>query len=98
MHTFRRLGSVLATATALAALAAGSASAASTGHAVFVQSDNLAGNQIVAYDRADDGTLTPAGTYATGGLGGALEGSVVDHLASQGSLTYDRQDGLLYAV
>jgi 6-phosphogluconolactonase (cycloisomerase 2 family) len=98
MHTFRRLGSVLATATALAALAAGSASAASTGHAVFVQTDNLAGNQIVVYDRADDGTLTPAGTYATGGLGGALEGSVVDHLASQGSLTYDRQDGLLYAV
>ena len=34
----------------------------------------------------------------TGGLGGALEGSVVDHLASQGSLSYDREDGLLYAV
>jgi 6-phosphogluconolactonase (cycloisomerase 2 family) len=27
-----------------------------------------------------------------------LDGSVVDHLASQGSLTYDRQAGLLYAV
>jgi hypothetical protein len=66
--------------------------------AVFVQTDNPAGNQIVAYHRNDDGTLIPAGTYATGGLGGVLNGSVVDHLASQGSLAYDRQHDLLYAV
>jgi 6-phosphogluconolactonase (cycloisomerase 2 family) len=66
--------------------------------AVFVQTDNLAGNQIVVYDQAWNGALTPAGTYDTGGLGGALEGSVVDHLASQGSLTYDQQNNLLYAV
>jgi len=65
---------------------------------VFVQTDNLAGNQVVAYDRAGNGTLTQAGVYSTGGLGGALEGSVVDHLASQGSLAYDAADGLLYAV
>ena len=45
-----------------------------------------------------NGTLTQAGVYDTGGLGGELEGSVVDHLASQGSLAYDRSDGLLYAV
>ena len=67
-------------------------------HAVFVQTDNTAGNQVVAYERADDGDLTLAGTYNTGGLGGVLNGSVVDHLASQGSLTYDEQDALLYAV
>jgi hypothetical protein len=54
-------------------------------HPVFVQTDNLAGNQIVAYDQAANGSLTQAGTYNTGGLGGVLEGSVVDHLASQGS-------------
>ncbi|MDT4945865.1 MAG: hypothetical protein QOH14_2598, partial [Pseudonocardiales bacterium] len=30
--------------------------------------------------------------------GGALAGSVVDHLASQGALAYDRAHGLLYAV
>ena len=58
-------------------------------HAVFVQTDNPAGNQIVAYHRNDDGTLVPAGTYATGGLAAAPEGSAVDHLASQGSLAYD---------
>jgi hypothetical protein len=67
-------------------------------HPVFVQTDNTAGNQVVAYDRAPDGTLTQAGVYATGGLGGVLGESVVDHLASQGSLVYDSQDGLLYAV
>ena len=67
-------------------------------HAVFVQTDNPAGNQIVAYRRDDDGTLSPAGTYDTGGLGGVLDESVVDHLASQGSLTYDPRHKLLYAV
>jgi 6-phosphogluconolactonase (cycloisomerase 2 family) len=67
-------------------------------HAVFVQTDNPAGNQIVAYARSANGTLAPAGTYNTGGLGGVLTGSVVDHTASQGSLTYDPVDSQLYAV
>src|ERR1700733_352710 len=71
----------------------------SGGHnVVFVQTDNPAGNQVVAYDRADNGSLTLANTYATGGLGGVLSGSAVDHLASQGSLTYDQSNNLLYAV
>jgi DNA-binding beta-propeller fold protein YncE len=65
---------------------------------VFVQTDNPAGNQVVVYDRAADGALTQAGIYDTGGLGGILTGSVVDHLASQGSLAYDRATGELYAV
>jgi 6-phosphogluconolactonase (cycloisomerase 2 family) len=67
-------------------------------HVVFVQTDDPAGNHVIAYDRADDGTLTQAGTYSTGGKGGVLTGSVVDHLASQGSLTYDREHDLLFAV
>ena len=41
---------------------------------VFVQTDNPAGNQIVAYDRAPNGTLTAAQTYNTGGAGGVLDG------------------------
>ena len=65
---------------------------------VFVQTDDPAGNTVVAYDRAADGRLTQAGTYATGGLGGVLDGSVVDHLASQGSLALDREHHTLYAV
>ncbi len=67
-------------------------------NAVFVQTDGLSGNQIVAYDRADDGTLTQMGVYNTGGRGGQLTGSVVDHTASQGALTYDGSDNLLFAV
>jgi 6-phosphogluconolactonase (cycloisomerase 2 family) len=65
---------------------------------VFVQTDGLGGNQVVAYDRAGNGTLTLSNTYATGGLGGMLGGSVVDHLASQGSLAYDPTGSLLLAV
>lgn len=63
-----------------------------------VQTDDPAGNQVVAYHRATDGSLTLAATYDTGGKGGVLDGSVVDHLASQGSLTYDAEHGLLFAV
>jgi 6-phosphogluconolactonase (cycloisomerase 2 family) len=69
-----------------------------SGGAVFVQTDNTAGNQVIAYQRAANGTLSQAGTYQTGGLGGVLAGSVVDHLASQGSLQYDAQRSLLFAV
>lgn len=71
-----------------------------TGHRgpVFVQTDNVRGNKIVAYHRAADGTLHKRGVYATDGKGGVLAGSVVDHLASQGSLTYDAAHRLLYAV
>src|SRR5690348_12726536 len=45
-------------------------------HPVFVQADNVAGNQVIAYDQARDGSLTEVGAYPTGGLGGELEGSV----------------------
>ena len=66
--------------------------------AVFVQTNQPDGNQIVVYDRAADGTLTQAGTYATGGRGGIAVGAPSDHLASQGSLVYDADHRLLFAV
>ncbi|HTU74857.1 MAG TPA: hypothetical protein VMG38_15180 [Trebonia sp.] len=66
--------------------------------AVFVQTDGTSGNTIVAYQRTAAGGLAQAGSYPTGGNGGALGGSVVDHLASEGSLAYDREANLLYAV
>jgi 6-phosphogluconolactonase (cycloisomerase 2 family) len=72
--------------------------AAAAPSTVFVQTDALSGNQIVAYDRHGGGHLEQIATYATGGLGGQLTGSASDHLASQGGLAYDRQDGLLLAV
>ena len=100
-------GLALGLSAVVAPLSAGAAGAAGypgspfgqgASHAVFVQTDNTAGNQVVAYQRSDDGTLSLTGTYDTGGVGGVLNGSAVDHLASQGSLTYDQQNSLLYAV
>ena len=67
-------------------------------HAVFVQTNDSTGNAVIAYDRASDGSLHWAGQYPTGGLGGSESGAVVDPLASQGSLTYDAPDHLLFAV
>ena len=52
--------------------------------AVFVQT-NAAHNEVVAFSRAADGTLSPAGTFATGGAGDDKA-----HLPSQGSVTLTR--------
>ena len=104
-----RIVPAAAAALAAAAFAAPAASAATnsaTGHgaggsaggAVFALTDNTSGNAVAAYHRAANGTLKPSGTYPTGGVGGILTGSVVDHTASQGALAYDEDRGLLVAV
>lgn len=112
MKALSRLAPAAVAAVALAAIAVPVASASAAtrpaspahrhghpaGPAVFVMTDSTAGNAVVAYHRAADGTLTLAGTYYTHGLGGILSGSVVDHTASEGALTYDRASGLLFAV
>ncbi|MER5667472.1 hypothetical protein [Streptomyces mirabilis] len=76
---------------------AGSAKAGAD-HAVFVQGNELDGNTIRVFKRAQDGGLSPAGTYATGGKGGDQVDAPTDSLASQGSLLYDDRSGLLLAV
>ncbi len=99
MRTITRLAAAAFALAAMLVALGGTASAAPKSSApVFVQTDNPVGNQVVAFDRAADGTLTQAGVYNTGGTGGALEGAVVDNLASQGSLAYDPQHRLLFAV
>jgi DNA-binding beta-propeller fold protein YncE len=68
---------------------------------LFVQTNNPAGNQIVVYERADDGTLTLVETVDTGGAGGRNEtptGPGPDPLTSQGSLIYDTHHHVLIAV
>jgi hypothetical protein len=64
--------------------------------AVFVQTDNPAGNQVIAFARQPDGQLSQEEVVSTGGLGGAAAGA--SNLASQGSLTYDPGHHLLFAV
>jgi 6-phosphogluconolactonase (cycloisomerase 2 family) len=103
MKALTRLAPGLAVVSVALGLAAFGAPAAlagpgGSGGAVFVQTDNVAGNAVVAYRRAPDGTLAHAASYRTGGLGGVLAGSVVDHQASQGALGYDRRAGLLFAL
>jgi 6-phosphogluconolactonase (cycloisomerase 2 family) len=103
VHTAKTAVAVAASMAAFAipaasATASPAARPARPGGPVFVQTDNTAGNEIVAYRRAADGSLHQRGTFATGGKGGILDGSVVDHLASQGSLTYDCARHLLFAV
>jgi hypothetical protein len=106
-----RHAALLVLTTALVALAGAQAAYPNHGHGnenghgrgqgsvVWVQTNEASGNAIVVYDRASDGTLTEAGTYPTGGNGGAAApGNESDHLASQGSLVYDRRHSTLIAV
>jgi 6-phosphogluconolactonase (cycloisomerase 2 family) len=104
-----RLVPAAAAVLAAAAFAVPAASAATTsasspgsgsgaGGAVFALTDAAAGNAVIAYHRGPGGTLKQAASYRTGGRGGILTGSVVDHTASQGALAYDQAHGLLIAV
>ena len=59
--------------------------------AVYVQTNDADANEVVAYRRAADGSLTQAGTFATGGRGTGER-----HLPSQSSLVV--ADGFLLAA
>lgn len=66
---------------------------------VFVQTNEVNGNRIAVYHRNGNGTLSAAGSYATGGNGGiAAPGDESDRLASQGSLAFSQRHSLLIAV
>ncbi len=99
MRYLIRLSAVIAAmATALLGAPAVLANAGEGGHhAVFVQTNDLNGNSIAAYSQNENGTLSYAATYATGGNGGRAAGAVVDPLASQSSLVYDSEHHLLLA-
>ncbi len=66
--------------------------------AVFVQTDNPSGNQVIVLDEHSDGRLSERGAVSTGGLGGQSQGASTDQLASQNSLVYDSARHLLFAV
>jgi 6-phosphogluconolactonase (cycloisomerase 2 family) len=63
--------------------------------AVFVMTNNAARNEVIAYTRNADGSLTGRHSFATGGRG---SGGVTDPLASQGSLTLTQDRSYLLAV
>jgi 6-phosphogluconolactonase (cycloisomerase 2 family) len=57
------------------------------GQALFLETDAASGNQVLSYQRGGDGTISFAGSYATGGDGATATGATADPLASQGGLT-----------
>ena len=77
----RALVLLLALTTAACALAAAFASGAMASHgSLYTQTNDPAGNAVQRFDRAADGSLAAAGTYATGGRGlaglGGRQGAV----------------------
>lgn len=65
------------------------------GRAVFVMSNSVEKNEVIAFTRTAEGTLEENGHFATGGRG---SGGNTDPLESQGSLTLSQDHQLLFAV
>ncbi|WP_255551599.1 beta-propeller fold lactonase family protein [Granulicella sp. dw_53] len=63
--------------------------------AVFVMSNNADKNEVIAFERAANGTLGGSVSYDTHGRG---SGGTSDPLESQGSLTLSQDHSLLFAV
>lgn len=61
--------------------------------AVYVQTNDAAGNEIVAFSRAEDGTLAALGRYSTGG-----RGTGQPHLPSQSSVVLSNDGRWLLVV
>jgi len=83
---------VVASACAVFATAAGAGAGSDTPGAVYTLTNAPAGNAVAVFDRAADGSLAPAGTYATGGLGTGAG------LGSQGSIVVTRDGRHVLAV
>jgi 6-phosphogluconolactonase (cycloisomerase 2 family) len=92
-HHIRRVG-ILAFATMLflSLVSTVPATAAAPAGAVFTLSNDPAGNTVEVFDRAADGTLSHAGSVATGGLGSG------DGLGSQGAVVLSDDGRWLLAV
>lgn len=63
--------------------------------AVYTMTNDVSGNEVVIFDRGDDGLLTKAGSIATQGTG---SGGGLDPLGSQGSLGLSEDHRWLLAV
>jgi len=97
MKSIRNILALTTTAAVVAFPGFASAQSAESGfgHAVFVMTNDADSNHVLAYPRAEDGTLLSAHTFKTGGRG---SGGTVDPLSSQGSLTLSTNGAWLFAV
>jgi len=83
---------VLLLALAAALTFTSSAMASHGGGSLYTQTNDPSGNTVQRFDRAADGSLTPAGTFATGGVGLAGLGG------RQGAVELSGDGRYLYAV
>jgi 6-phosphogluconolactonase len=88
----RRLLPMALACTASVAATAGAALGGGARGAVYTLTNSAAGNAVAVFDRAGDGTLTPAGTVPTGGVGTGAG------LGSQNALVLNEDGKLLLAV
>ncbi len=96
---------VLALAASLSGLAnaapvfAQSADGSHPAGAVYILSNSPQGNQVLAFRRAADGSLSANGSYATGGLGSGVGVTVPpDPLGSQNSIIVSKDGRWVFAV
>lgn len=82
----------LAVAVTVGATTASARSAGGKDGSVYTLSNAAAGNAVLVFDRADNGTLTPAGSVPTGGLGTGAG------LGSQNALVLSDNGRRLFAV
>jgi 6-phosphogluconolactonase (cycloisomerase 2 family) len=73
-------------------LSAGARASGDAPGAIYALTNSPTGNAVVAYDRAGDGQLVPAGSFATGGLGSGAG------LGSQGAVIVSEDHHLVFAV
>ena len=91
-RTFHRLTLALgAAALVVLLLVPGATASGGAAGAVYALTNSPAGNAVVAYQRGADGSLTPAGSFPTGGMGMA-------GLSSQGAVIVSDDHQLLFAV
>jgi 6-phosphogluconolactonase len=90
-HRRRWMPALLAAALLALGAGAGDAMADSRG-AVYTQTNAESGNAVQKFDRASDGTLTPAGTFPTGGNGLSSPGG------RQGAVALSDDERTVYAV
>jgi 6-phosphogluconolactonase len=92
--TRRIVQALFATAVLLAALIRGGTAAAAPNQvgAVYALTNAIGDNAVAVWNRSSDGSLTPAGSYPTGGAGTAAG------LGSQGALVLSQDHQWLFAV
>jgi 6-phosphogluconolactonase len=83
---------VMCTGLLLAASTAGAAGGHHPVGAVYTLTNSAAGNAVAVFDRAADGSLTPDGTFPTGGTGTGTG------LGSQGAVILSENGQALFAV